>query len=190
MTNIEIITNSIREAAETLFEIADPQPGQLLVLGCSTSEAQGSRIGTRSSQEVAQAVLAGLLPIAETKGVFVAVQGCEHINRALCVSSKCAEAFCLPRVWVKPWLRAGGACVTEALVLLPDAVMVEDLNAQASLGIDVGGTMIGMHMRPVAVPIKAGPRAVGEAGLTLAYSRPKYIGGPRAQYEDEGKVHS
>ncbi|MCL2695092.1 MAG: TIGR01440 family protein [Clostridiales bacterium] len=187
--NTTKITNTVSEAVQTLFEIAKPQPGQLLVLGCSTSEIQGCRIGSQSSQEIARAVLAGLLPAAGEAGVYLAVQGCEHINRALCLSRECAQAYGLREVWVRPWLRAGGACVTEALEQLPDAVMVEDLGARAVLGLDIGGTMIGMHMRPVAVPVKAGPRAVGEAALTLAYARPKYIGGPRAQYAEEQFVH-
>ena len=187
--DIRTITNTVREAAETLFALAGPKPGQLLVLGCSTSEIQGRRIGSQSSREAAQAVLGGLLPVAKEAGVFLAVQGCEHINRSLCVSRTCMEAYRLSQVWVRPWLRAGGACVSEALALLPDAVMVEDLGGQAILGMDIGGTMIGMHMCAVAVPVKSGPRAVGGAGLTLAYSRPKYVGGPRAQYEDEREVH-
>ncbi len=182
---MERIRSDVRAALDTLFERAMPQAGALLVLGCSTSEIMGERIGSCSSEEAAGAVLDVLLPYCEARGVRVAVQGCEHINRALCTDRATAEALGLSVVWVEPWLHAGGACVTEAKRRLPDAVMVEDLKGLAVLGLDIGGTLIGMHMRAFAVPVH--PKGnVGAARVLAAFSRPKYIGGPRARYAENG----
>lgn len=177
------ITEQVREAFSILTDAAKPQAGQLLVVGCSTSEIMGRRIGSCSTEEAAAAVLDALLPLAEERGLFLAVQGCEHINRSLCTTRACMERFGLDEVWVKPWLRAGGACVTEAYRRIADAVMVESVRGQATLGMDIGDTLIGMHLKSVVVPVHSPLRRIGDANLVLAFSRPKYIGGPRAQYE-------
>ncbi len=177
-----MIRNQMQQAVEILFEAAKPQPGELLVLGCSTSEIMGSMIGTNSTEDAAKAVLDALLPLCQAAGVRVAVQGCEHINRALCTDRETMERLDLLQVSVEPWLHAGGACVTEAKRRIPDAVMVEDLRAKARLGIDIGDTLIGMHLRPVVVPVHSTLHRIGEANLVLAYARPKYVGGPRAHY--------
>ena len=126
----------------------------------------------------------GILPPLEQAGVFFAAQGCEHINRALCVSRTCMERYGLRQVCVEPWLHAGGAFVTEVYGRMEDAVMVEDLQSRAALGMDIGDTLIGMHLAPVAVPIHTGFRRIGEANVVMARTRPKYIGGPRAHYPD------
>ena len=99
------------------------------------------------------------------------------------------EKFALQEVWVKPWLHAGGAFVTQATERFSDPVMVEELRSQAVLGMDIGGTMIGMHLRPVVVPMHTQIRRIGEANLILARSRPKYVGGPRARYQEAEKAH-
>lgn len=177
------ITNQVREAFSILMEAAKPARGQLLVVGCSTSEIMGKRIGSCSTEEAATAVLDALLPLAKEHGLYLAVQGCEHINRSLCTTRECMERFGLTEVWVKPWLRAGGACVTEAYRRTEDVVMVENLRGLATLGMDIGDTLIGMHLRAVVVPVHSPLRRIGDANLVLAYSRPKYVGGPRAQYE-------
>lgn len=176
-------------AARLLIESAAPKGGELCVIGCSTSEIAGERIGSASNAEIAHAVMDGLLPVLYDAGMFVAVQGCEHINRALCVERACAERFALPEVWVEPWLHAGGAFCTEAAARFEDHLMVEDLRSLATLGIDIGGTLIGMHMRPVVVPIHASLRQVGHAMLILAKSRPRYVGGPRAHYPERTASH-
>ena len=182
----ELDFNNVRAQAEAaarlLLENARPEPGRLLVIGCSTSEILGAHIGSASSEEAAAAVMDGLLPVLTEAGLYVAVQGCEHINRSLCVERATAERFGLSEVWVEPWLHAGGAFCVEAAKRFQDHIMVEDLKGQATLGIDIGGTMIGMHMRPVVVPIHAELKRVGEATLIMAKSRPKYVGGPRAHY--------
>ena len=178
------IKEQVKEAFEILMNAAKPEPGQLLVLGCSTSEIVGKRIGSGSSEEAAKALLDALLPLVEEAGLDLAVQGCEHINRSLCVSRATMKKYNLQQVWVKPWLHAGGACVTGAYERIPDVVMVESLNGQATLGIDVGDTLIGMHLHCVAVPVHSPLRHIGEANLVMAFSRPKYVGGPRAQYDN------
>ncbi|MDD3400911.1 MAG: TIGR01440 family protein [Eubacteriales bacterium] len=187
--NFELISAQAREAFEILMDTAKPKAGQLLVLGCSTSEIMGKRIGSCSTTEAAKAVYGAIAPLAAARGLCFAVQGCEHINRSLCVSSGTMEKFELQQVWVKPHLHAGGACITEAFCNMPDAVMVEDLRAKATLAIDIGDTIIGMHLHPVAVPVHSSLRKIGEANLVLAYSRPKYVGGPRAEYLEIGNPH-
>ncbi|MEG1523897.1 MAG: TIGR01440 family protein [Clostridia bacterium] len=177
------ITNSARRAAEILVESGHPKIGEIFVVGCSTSEVMGKRIGSASNEDAAAAIMDGILPIIMEAGLHLAVQGCEHINRALCVPRVCMERYDLQEVWVRPWLHAGGAFATEAYKRIMDAVMVEDLRGRASLGIDIGGTLIGMHLHPVVVPVHTDLRNIGSATVVLARCRPKYVGGPRAQYD-------
>ncbi|MDO4571815.1 MAG: DUF436 family protein, partial [Clostridia bacterium] len=137
----------------------------------------------------AAALMDGLLAATADTGLFIAVQGCEHINRALCVERACMERYALPEVWVQPWLHAGGAFVSEAFRRFGAPVMVESLLAKASLGMDIGGTLIGMHLHPVAVPVHTDMRRLGEATLLLARTRPKYVGGPRARHASAENAH-
>lgn len=181
--------NTIAEQAKTalmeLFEAADMlRAGDILVVGCSTSEVMGACIGTASSAEAAQSIMRGLYEPIKARRLFLAVQGCEHLNRCLVVERECMERYALQQVWVKPQPHAGGAFATLAYETFSDPVMVEDLRGRASAGMDIGGTFIGMHMHPVVVPIHAQTRRIGQANLTMARTRPKYIGGPRAVYED------
>ena len=185
----EEIAAAARQAVEIILESRQPKAGEILVVGCSTSEIIGRRIGSASSEEAAGSVMAGVVAALEDREIYLAVQGCEHINRALSVPRDCMERYGLQEVWVKPWLHAGGAFATEAFERLPDRVMVEDLRGMATMGMDIGGTLIGMHMHPVVVPIHTDLRKVGEATLLLARSRPKYVGGPRAQYEPVPEAH-
>ena len=144
----------------------------------------GKRIGSGSSVEAAKAVMDAVLPKIKARGLYLAVQCCEHLNRCLVVERECMEKFDLQQVWVKPQLHAGGAFSMEAVARFDDHVMVEDLRGKASAGMDIGGTLIGMHMHPVVVPIHAVTRHIGEANLVMARTRPKYVGGPRAVYDD------
>lgn len=187
--NFTEIEKQTAEAVSILLASAEPRPGEIFVIGCSTSEILGKRIGSASSEDAAKAVMEGALPQIEAAKLLLAVQGCEHINRAVCTSRVCMDRFRLQEVWVKPWLHAGGAFETEAYNRLPDRVMVESVNAQAALGMDIGGTLIGMHLRPVVVPVHTDLRRIGEATLILAKTRPKYVGGPRAQYEETKPAH-
>ena len=180
--DFEAIMNQAREAMDILLKAARPRPGSLMVLGCSTSEVVGSRIGSNSSADAAETILKGILPAVQAAGIILAVQGCEHINRSLCLERADAEKLGLTEVWVRPHAHAGGACITAYYEQCQDPVMVEGLQGRATLAMDIGDTLIGMHIRPVVVPVHSPLRRIGEANLVLAFSRPRYVGGPRAQY--------
>lgn len=173
--------NLWNEVLDAFFLNANLRPRQILVLGCSTSEVIGQRIGQGSSLEVAEVLLPPLLRRVHEQGIFLAVQGCEHINRALVVEEACAEHYELEVVTVRPALHAGGAMTVKAWEKFTSPVMVERIQGHA--GVDIGDTFIGMHLRPVAIPIRIHVKELGEAHLTLARTRPRLIGGPRAMYE-------
>ena len=160
---------------------ASLKPGQLMVVGCSTSEVVGERIGTSGTAEVAEMIFRQLSLFAQETGVSLAFQCCEHLNRALVVEKAVAVAKALDEVSVVPVRKAGGAMATYAFEKLEDGVVVEFLKADA--GIDIGLTFIGMHLKHVAVPIRVSQKKVGHAQVTLAKTRPKLIGGARAVYE-------
>ena len=181
------ITKQVQEALHDLFAVAELAAGDLFVVGCSTSEVGGHMIGSQSSEEIALAIMNAVLPEIKARGLYLAVQCCQHLNRALVVEREAMQKYDLTHVWVRPWLHAGGAFAVEALSRFMDPVMVEDVKGRASAGIDIGGTLIGMHLHPVVVPIHTQHRRVGEATLVMARTRPKYIGGPRAQYEEGNK---
>jgi uncharacterized protein (TIGR01440 family) len=160
---------------------ANLSPGQLVVIGCSTSEVVGKKIGTAGTVEVAEMIFSRLNQFAQSAGVSLAFQCCEHLNRALVVERAVALKHGFDEVSVVPVRTAGGAMATYAFEALPDAVVVEFIKADA--GIDIGNTLIGMHIKHVAVPVRVGQKSVGQAHVTLAKTRPKLIGGPRAVYE-------
>lgn len=172
-------------ALDELFAAADTlRAGDIFVVGCSTSEVMGKMIGTGSNVDAAKAIMDAVLPRVRERGLFLAAQCCEHLNRCLVVERACMEKFGLQQVWVKPQLHAGGAFSMQAVARFDEPVMVEDLRGRASAGMDIGGTFIGMHLHPVVVPVHAKTRKIGEANLTMARTRPKYVGGPRAQYDE------
>ena len=160
---------------------ASLHPGQLVVIGCSTSEVIGEKIGTAGTVEVAEMIFRRLSQFTQSTGVSLAFQCCEHLNRALVVERAVAVERGLDEVSVVPVRTAGGAMATYAFEKLEDAVVVEFIKADA--GIDIGNTLIGMHIKHVAVPVRVGQKSVGHAHVTLAKTRPKLIGGPRAVYE-------
>lgn len=169
-------------ALRELIDASGLKAGQILVVGCSSSEIVGQRIGKGSSLEAAAAVVDALLPILREKGIFLAAQCCEHLNRALIVEAACAEKYNLETVWVKPQPHAGGSFATTVWERFDEPVAVERIQAHA--GMDIGGTLIGMHLRRVAVPVRLSVKTIGEAPVLFARTRPAYIGGPRAQYQD------
>ncbi len=169
-----------RATAAELCEKARLKVGDVLVVGCSTSEVVGSKIGTNSSPETAAELFAALRDVAAEHGVYLAVQCCEHLNRAIVVS-RAAVPFA-ELVNVVPQPKAGGSLATEAYRGLPDAVVVEQITADA--GLDIGLTLIGMHLKHVAVPLRLEHNRIGEALVTAARTRPKFIGGVRAVYDD------
>lgn len=160
---------------------ASLKAGQLVVVGCSTSEVIGERIGTSGTIDVAEMIFRQLSQFAQGVGVKLAFQCCEHLNRALVIERVEADKRGLDEVSVVPVRTAGGAMATYAFEKMEDAVVVEFLKADA--GIDIGHTFIGMHLKHVAVPIRVTQKNVGHAHVTLAKTRPKLIGGARAVYE-------
>ncbi len=163
-----------------LLAVANLEAGDLFVVGCSTSEIQGGTIGKNSHLETGETVVATLKEILDAKGIFLAVQGCEHINRALVVEKAYAKAHNLEIVSVIPALHAGGACSVAAFKEFKDPVEVEHVVAQA--GLDIGDTFIGMQVKHVQVPFRPSIKELGGAHVTALKSRPKYIGGIRAHY--------
>ena len=182
---MEGLRQQARKAIEEFLELFPMPEGSLFVLGGSTSEVLGAKVGTRPSLEAAEAILEGLLPRLMEQGVFVAVQGCEHLNRALVVEREALRAYGLEEVTVFPHPKAGGALATAAFLRFRDPVMVESLKAQAHGGMDIGGVLIGMHLRPVAVPLRLSVGKLGEAILLAAKTRPRLVGGARAVYTRE-----
>ncbi|MCW2277486.1 TIGR01440 family protein [Heliophilum fasciatum] len=177
----EAIEAQVRDAAEELCRIAALQAGQILVVGCSTSEVIGRVIGTSGSAEAAQAILAGLQSAVREKNIFLAIQCCEHLNRALVVERALLQIYPhLEEVTVYPVAQAGGALAAAAMAAFVEPVVIAQVQAHA--GLDIGETMIGMHLRPVAVPVRLQRRQIGQARLNAARTRPKLIGGERACY--------
>jgi uncharacterized protein (TIGR01440 family) len=174
------ITRQAAAALSQLLDQANMKKGQVLVVGCSTSEVRGKKIGSDGAMDVAGAILDGLLPLLEERGIFLAAQCCEHLNRAIVLPESCAEKYSLDAVSVRPVAKAGGSLATAYYERLESPCVVEGVKAHA--GIDIGGTLIGMHLRPVAVPVRIEEPFIGEAPLILARTRPKLIGGERAQY--------
>ncbi len=178
--NIKSARKNFRFAVEDLLEEANLKEGDIVVLGFSSSEILGEKIGKASSLEVAKSLLPVFLELTDQNNLFPAFQCCEHLNRALVVSKKCWQQYNLNRVTVIPDPDAGGAMAAAAHDSLKEVVVVEKLTAEA--GVDVGDTFIGMHLREVAVPVRSRVEKIGEAHVTLARTRPKLIGGNRAVY--------
>ena len=168
------------QAIKELLAVAKLRSGDLLVIGCSSSEIVGQRIGKGSSMEAAEAVWEGIVPILSEQGIRLAAQCCEHLNRALIVERETAEKYGYEPVNVRPWAHAGGSFATAVWEHMEDPVAVEHIRAHA--GMDIGDTLIGMHLRDVAVPVRLEVKKIGQANLVCARTRPKYIGGERARY--------
>lgn len=178
------MVNEIREqaarAALLLCEEAHLGEGSLVVVGCSSSEVAGDRIGTASSPELAKAILDGILSVLRPRKIALAAQCCEHLNRALIVERETAASADF--VNVVPMPKAGGSFATAAYAAFEHPVALEHIRADA--GLDIGGTLIGMHLREVAVPLRLSIKKIGEAPLSAARTRPKFIGGSRAIYNE------
>ncbi len=169
-------------AAKEILEIARPERGQLMVVGCSTSEVGGAGIGTFSSPEVAEVVFGGIYQATQEAGVYLAAQCCEHLNRALIIEKEAAQLYGLEIVNVMPQPKAGGSFATAAFKAFEHPAAVEHIRAH--VGMDIGDTLIGMHLRDVAVPVRIRTRQIGDAHVVCARTRAKYIGGCRAAYDE------
>ena len=177
----EDIKQAARKAIRELLEQAKLQHGEIVVVGCSSSEIVGEKIGKGSTPDAANAVLDGILPLIKENGLFLAAQCCEHLNRARVVEREAAERFNLEIVSAVPKPKAGGSFAAAAYLAYAEPVLVEHIKASA--GLDIGSTLIGMHLKDVAVPLRLEIKTIGEASVTAARTRPKLIGGARAQYE-------
>lgn len=177
---LEEIRSQAQRAALELCETAKLKSGDIMVVGCSSSEIAGGVIGKNSSLESAQAVFEGIYPVLCERGIFLAAQCCEHLNRAI-ITERAAVPNCEP-VNVVPQPKAGGSFATTAYKAFTNPVALEEIKADA--GLDIGGTLIGMHLKKVAVPVRLGIDHIGNAILLAARTRPKFIGGCRAVYDE------
>ncbi|MFD1861869.1 TIGR01440 family protein [Planococcus chinensis] len=173
----------LEEVLSELEQQIQFKKGQVFVVGCSTSEVAGERIGTGGGLDIAGDLYPALEKFAARHRIFLAFQGCEHINRALTVERQAAEKYGWEPVTVIPVPKAGGSMSAYAFTAMNDPVVVEEIQAHA--GIDIGQTMIGMHLKRVAVPLRTSVKLVGEAIVSAATTRPKLIGGVRARYDRE-----
>lgn len=170
-------------AARELLEAAELSAGQILVVGCSTSEVMGRRIGSFSHPELGEALFRGISRAALERQVYVAAQCCEHLNRALVLEEEAARRYGYEEVNVIPQPKAGGSFAAAAYKAWKHPAVVEHICAHA--GMDIGDTLIGMHLKDVAVPVRISVKNIGEAHLVCARTRRKYIGGSRAVYEEK-----
>ncbi|MBK3495638.1 TIGR01440 family protein [Viridibacillus sp. YIM B01967] len=178
--NLQQTTEQLQQLLTELEQQVTFRKGQLFVVGCSTSEVKGQKIGTAGGLEIAEALFKPLHAFAVRHELSLVFQGCEHLNRALTLERQVADDYRLEPVSVIPVQIAGGSMSTYAYGQLMDPVIVEEV--QAHVGIDIGQTLIGMHLKRVAVPVRTSVSHIGEAVVTVAITRPKLIGGERAVY--------
>lgn len=176
----EVIRGQSKTVIKELFDNTQLSHGNIIVIGCSSSEVIGNNIGKGSSYEVAKIIFEAIYPEIKAKGLYLAAQCCEHLNRAIIIENECAEKYALEPVAVIPQAKAGGSFATVAYQCFDNPVVVEHIRAHA--GIDIGDTLIGMHLCDVAVPLRLSVKNIGNANLVCAYTRPKFIGGCRAVY--------
>ena len=174
------IKQQLITAASDLLAVAGLNKGDILVVGCSTSEVLGEKIGSYGSLDVAAELYAALHEVLSPKGIFLAAQCCEHLNRAIIIEMEAAHMYGFEEVNAVPHAHAGGSFATTVYKMMENPVTVEQIKAHA--GIDIGDTLIGMHLKAVAVPVRSSVKKIGEANLVMARTRPKYIGGERAKY--------
>lgn len=179
---LEEIRLQAKKAVTELIETAKLEKGDIMVIGCSSSEVAGDKIGSNSNFEIAETIFESIYPILKGKGIFLAAQCCEHLNRAIITEKECMVKYGLERVNVVPQPKAGGSFATAAYKGFENPVAVEAVSAHA--GIDIGGTLIGMHLRKVAVPVRLSVNHIGEANIICARTRAKFVGGGRAVYDE------
>lgn len=177
------ITSAAREGLLALLDAAKLEKGDIFVVGCSSSEVVGGTIGKNSDLDAAKAVFEGIYPVLKERGIYLAAQCCEHLNRAIIIEKEAARAYGLQQVNVVPQKKAGGSFATQVWGALEQPCAVEHVSAVA--GMDIGGTLIGMHLREVAVPVRTGVDRIGQAHVVYARTRLKFVGGERAVYDPD-----
>ena len=183
MNTVETYKADAKAAMEELIEAANLSRGQIVVVGCSTSEVTGHRIGSFSAPEIGKAIFDGIQEALSERGVFLAAQCCEHLNRAVIVEAAAVPGADIVNVVPQP--KAGGSFATAAYHGFSHPVALEHIRADA--GLDIGGTLIGMHLKEVAVPVRLTHNRIGDAMILAARVRPKFIGGSRAVYDENLK---
>jgi uncharacterized protein (TIGR01440 family) len=178
------IPDQVELLVDELVKVSGLSPRQIMVFGVSTSEVQGQRIGTSGAETVAEQIYTGAERVRQRIGFHIVWQCCEHLNRALVTERSVAEAQGWSEVSAVPVPKAGGSMASFAYRQMKEPCLVETVQVQA--GIDIGETMIGMHLRPVAVPLRPSIRSIGEARVNMAMTRPRLIGGSRAVYSLPG----
>lgn len=181
----EEITDQARQAVLEILEQSKLKEGSIFVVGCSSSTVVGSSYGSASSMDIAQAVFDGIYPELKSRGIYLAAQCCEHLNRAIITDYSAAQMQNREVVNVVPQPKAGGSFATITYNTLEHPAAVEHIRADA--GMDIGGVLIGMHLKEVAVPLTITVKKIGKAIVTSARTRPKFIGGDRAHYDDSMK---
>ncbi len=179
--SLDNIKSQLADLLNSFLEKYPQEAGSIFVIGCSSSEVNGGKIGKNSSEEIGKVIFQTANEILSAKNIFFACQCCEHLNRALVIEKKCAKQYCYEPVSVVPWLHGGGSFATAAYHGFKEPVVVE--HVKASAGIDIGDTLIGMHLKDVAVPFHPEQNSIGNAHVVAAWCRPKLIGGERARYE-------
>jgi len=175
------ISKQLEKVINSLLNDHPQKKGSVFVIGCSSSEIAGGKIGKNSSEEIGKAIFETARKLLTKKGLYLACQCCEHLNRALVVEEECAEKYGYEPVSVVPWLHGGGSFATAAYKGFKKPVVVESVKASA--GIDIGDVLIGMHLKNVAVPVHPDQNTIGNAHVAAAWTRPKLIGGERAKYQ-------
>lgn len=176
------IYNQAKQATDEVVKAAKLTAGDIMIIGCSSSEIIGETIGQASSLDAAQAAFTGIYDTLKNSGLYLAAQCCEHLNRAIIIEKELAVRERMEIVNVVPQPKAGGSFATTAYKAFANPVAVEHIKADA--GMDIGDTLIGMHLKDVAVPLRISIDSIGEAHLVCARTRAKFIGGERACYDD------
>ncbi len=179
----EDVKRALHTAAQELIENAGLSHGDIVAVGCSTSEVMGEKIGTSSVAELGKLIYDSLAEVFTPAGIYIAAQCCEHLNRSIIIEREAAKGAYICNAVPQP--KAGGSFATAAYGAMRDPVTLESISADA--GMDIGDTLIGMHVRPVVVPCRLSVKSIGEAHLVCARSRAKFIGGERAHYDDKLK---
>ena len=179
-TEKKALCSAIAAATLEICEIGKLKAGHILVVGCSTSEVCGSKIGTGSAPEIGKLIVDTILSVLTPRGIFLAAQCCEHLNRAIVIEEEARPTADIVNVVPAP--KAGGSFATAAYAAFKNPIVVEEIAADA--GLDIGNTLIGMHLKHVAVPVRLSTKSIGSAPLVAARTRPKFIGGSRAVYDE------
>ena len=177
----EKIINDLKSAFQELIKKSNPEKGEIFILGGSSSEIQGKKIGSKTNLNIAKIMIETFIKLIKKQDLYLAVQGCEHTNRALVIERKCLKKYDLEEVNIIPHRDAGGGLATAAYNNFTNPVMVDEINGH--LGMDIGDSFIGMHLKNVVVPVRLSLKSIGKAHLTAAKTRPRLIGGDRAKHQ-------